>query len=114
MDYISILTLASMMLAVGVFAAGIYLCRRYDCRRTKCSATPWGCRMDPWDCPLTYCCECVEKPDEPTHRLVVGPTQNDMLYAPLCDVVAAQRYYEANASHDASFKLIYGKSAPET
>ena len=118
MDYISILTLASMMMAVGVFAAGIYLCRRYDCRSTGESR---GCRMDPWDCPLDRpwsCCECVERPDgrgvAPAHHLVVGPTQNDLLYAPLCDVIAAQRYYEANASHDASFKLIYGKSAPET
>lgn len=92
-----------MLLAVGVFATGIYLCRRYDCR-VKCSAPG-------------YCCECDERPEAipgTEHRLVVGPTQNDELYAPLCDVVAAQNYYRANAGHDASFKLIYGKSAAET
>jgi hypothetical protein len=104
-----------MIMAVGVFATGIYLCRRYDCRTSEvwCLSGPGNGRGHG----LCYGCECVERP-EPVpgteHRLVVGPTQNDELYAPLCDVIATQNYYRANASHDASFKLIYGKSAAET
>ena len=110
-----------MIMAVGVFAAGIYLCRRYDCRTSEvwCLSGPANGRgrgSGLFGSPC-YGCECVERPEAvpgTEHRVVVGPTQNDELYAPLCDVIATQNYYRANAGHDASFKLIYGKSAVET